>query len=143
MLTKENVYRNFAHVIVHIEFAADFLLHALHNSPTITIECTQEALQHKLMERRNDQFPMRSPLLALANEQAIAQPRLKVTILGRFGQMHLTAKNNFNISRFAQEHEHFVAEKSPTHMTIVAVQLLAQLSDLCEWKSKSDYNDID
>lgn len=62
---QQYIDRHFAHVIMHVKLLAHFFPHPFHQPPAIPIECTDETLQHKLMERWRNQFSMWSPFFAV------------------------------------------------------------------------------
>lgn len=85
------------------------------------------------MESGRNKFPVRSPFLAVANEQSVAQPWLEESILARFRQVDVAVQNNFDIARVGEENDNIISKKSSHNMSIDFSKSKAFTHDLCEF----------
>jgi hypothetical protein len=87
------------------------------------------------MESWRYQLTMGPPLFASADQQAIAQPRLKESVFVRLVDVHVAPKNEFDISGVRNEHEKFVTDPSTDNVS----KLIFDLHAFTEyfWKSQS------
>lgn len=61
---QQDFHGRLGHVVVTVEFLANFFAHLVNHSARVCVEQINETLQHVQMESRGNQFAMSSPFLS-------------------------------------------------------------------------------
>lgn len=134
-LTQQNVHGRLAHVVVHVELLAHLFAHAPHHIVAVAVERLHERLEHVLVEGGRDQAPMGAPVVAAADQQPVAQPRLEEPVLVRLLDVHAAVEDQLDVGRIGEHHHQLGADPDADDVLVGLAQAQRHLEDLCAgWK---------